>query len=228
MKMQQLHLCSALSALIAAALHGGSQLIRAAEGTDKQGYQNGNQGSGPIHQAAVLKIRPPRLLSRHNFVRFLNQSGNKPKGNTHHHGKLMHRHMQSLQGAHQRFQSIGQRNGRSGVSQQKGAADQHQNPHNHKRSPLYTAGGDYNSQNLKQDLPFPVEKQVQNAGKYQDHGKGLHSPDNGLPGNLRNPNGCQQQKQQKAIANPAFCAEQRNDIGQQCQQLRSGIQPVNR
>ena len=49
-----LHPGAALAAVVAAALHGHRQLVGPAEGTDKQRYQNGQQGLGPLQAIAGL------------------------------------------------------------------------------------------------------------------------------------------------------------------------------
>ena len=94
--LQHMELGSALAAVVAAALHGRGQLVGPPEGADEQRHQNGNQGLGLLDQAATLKVRAPGLLGRHDLVRLLDQRGNEPQGDGHHHGQLMDRHMEPL------------------------------------------------------------------------------------------------------------------------------------
>lgn len=47
---------AALSAVVAAALHGNGKLVGPAEGRNEQGYQQGHQGFGLLEQVAGIEV----------------------------------------------------------------------------------------------------------------------------------------------------------------------------
>ena len=73
---------------------------------------------------AALKVRAPGLLGGHDLVRLLDQGGDEPQGDGHHHGQLMDRHMDLFHPAQQPLQPVGEADGAGGVGHQERAHDQ--------------------------------------------------------------------------------------------------------
>jgi hypothetical protein len=95
--MQHLHLGASLSAVIAATFHRHGKIIGTAKRAHKEGNQHRNQRLNPLHKATRLHIGAARLLRGHDFIRFFQQSRNKPQRNRHHHGNFMHLYMKHLE-----------------------------------------------------------------------------------------------------------------------------------
>ena len=224
--MQNLQLGSALAALVAAALHGCRQLIRPAKGADEQGHQNGDQGFGPLNQTAGLKVRTPGLLGGHDLIRLLNEGGNEPQGNAHHHGQLVHRQAQLLQGPQQRLQAVGEGNGRRGIGQQEGAGNQHDDPGGHKNCRPDPLPGDGDAPKPGQHMVAAGVKQIQHRRQNHNDHNGLHAPQNGLGPNPGQSHRHHQKRQHQAVAHPAASHKQGHNIQYRHQELRPRVQPM--
>ena len=70
---------AALSAVVAAALHGNGKLVGPAEGRNEQGYQQGHQGFGLLEQVAGIEVGAAGLLSGHDLIRLSMRVGMKRK-----------------------------------------------------------------------------------------------------------------------------------------------------
>ena len=70
-------LCPSLSAVVAAALHGRSQLIRPTEGRGEQRNDYGDQRLGALGQTSRGEVGAPRLLGGHDLVRLLHDGGDE-------------------------------------------------------------------------------------------------------------------------------------------------------
>ena len=57
------------------------------------------------------EIGASRSLGVDDFLGFVDEGGNKAQCNAHHHAQLMDGHLDNLQRPHERFQTVGQRNG---------------------------------------------------------------------------------------------------------------------
>ena len=44
----------------------------------------------------AFKVRATGFLGGHDLIRLLDQRGDEPQGNAHHHGQLMHRHLDNF------------------------------------------------------------------------------------------------------------------------------------
>ena len=139
----------------------------------------------------------------------------------------MHRDTNFFQGTHQGFQSVRKRNGRSGIGQQEGAGNQHQDSGYHENGAFYTVHGNHNAPPLYQHPAFPGKEQVQHTGKHQNHNQGFHAAQNGFQRDGGSANDARQENKHHAIGNPALREKKGNDINHHDNQLRPGIQPVN-
>ena len=106
--------------MVAAAFHGHGKLVRTAERADEQGDQHRHQCLDAVHELAVIQHCAAGFLGVHDLFGLINQQRDKPQGDRHHHGKLMHRQVQLGKGFQQRFNGIRQHNGAGGVGQQAG------------------------------------------------------------------------------------------------------------
>ena len=176
MVVELLHFRPTLAALIAPALHGRGQLVGPAEGTDEQGHQNGHQGPGPLEDIAGFKVRAPGLLGGHDLVRLLNQRGDEPQGNGHHHGQLMDGQAQLFQRRQQTLQPVRQGDGAGGIGQQEGAHDEHHNAQDHVDGGAQTLLGDMAQQPACSQRRAAGEKQVHNGREGHDDVNGLQAP----------------------------------------------------
>ena len=95
--LQLAHTGAADVAAVKAALHGGSQLVRAAERRDKQRNENRNHRLGTLNEVAGVKIGAARLLRGDDLLGFLDEGRDKTQCDRHHHGQLVHRYMQLLE-----------------------------------------------------------------------------------------------------------------------------------
>ena len=117
--------------MVAAALHGRGQLVGPAEGADEQRHQNRHQGLCLLHQIAAFKIRTPGLLGGHDLVRLLNEGGDEPQGDGHHHSQLVHRHMEAFEPAHELLQRIRQPDRAGGIGQKERAHNEQHDADDH-------------------------------------------------------------------------------------------------
>ena len=221
-----MELGTALAAVVAAALHGRGQLVRPAKGADKQRYQNGNQRLGLLEQASAFKVRAAGLLRRYDLVRFLDQRGNEPQGNGHHHGQLMHRHMDFFQGIQQGFQTIRQSDGAGGIGHQEGSHHQQHDADHHEQSIFNALYGD------PQDSPFPKvmgirrKKNIQHTGEHNNDHQWLQTPHQRLQSHMGDLyTGCQR-GDHHSIANQPLSAEEGDDIQRYQQDFGAGVQLV--
>jgi len=145
---------------------------RPAEGGDKQRHQNRHQGLGPPENISGLKIRAPGLLGGHDLIRLLDESGDKPQGNGHHHAQLMDGRLDLLQKAQQRLQSVRQGDGAGGIGQQEGPHYEHHNAQQHLHRRNQALPGDVPQQPHIAHGRALGKKQVHNGceNNYDDNG----------------------------------------------------------
>ena len=87
---------------------------------------------GIVILCLALCVAVSRVSFRgHDLIRFLDEGGDKAQGDGHHHGQLMHRQAQLLQGPQQVLQGIGETDGAGGVGQKEGAHDQEHDAQHH-------------------------------------------------------------------------------------------------
>ena len=158
--------------MVAAALHGGGQLVCPAEGADEQRHQDGEQGLGPAGKTARLKIGAPGLLGTHDLVRLLDERGDEPEGDAHHHGQLMDGEAQLFQRRHQPLQPVGELKGGGGIGQQERAAHQQHDPQHHQHRPAQALLRDAEDPPLGDHPPGEVEE-VQKGREGDDENQWL-------------------------------------------------------
>ena len=78
------------------------KLVRTAERADEQGDQHRHQCLDAVHELAVNPALRRGLSGRHDLFGLIDQQRDKPQGDRHHHGKLMHRQVQLGKGFQQR------------------------------------------------------------------------------------------------------------------------------
>ena len=136
--------------------------------------------------------------------------------------------MNDPQRIQQRLQTIGQRDGRSGIGQQEGTGDQHQDPQGHENGPEQTLLGDLQTPNQVHKHRITAGKeQVQYRSKQQNHHQRLHAGEQRLQRNPGNGNAQHQKQEHHTVRDPGGCQEQRNDVHNQHYQLSAGIQLVD-
>ena len=70
-----------------------------------------HQGFYPVGHLAGVQLGTAGLLGVHNFVRLLNEGGDEPQGNAHHHRQLVHREVQFAQGLEQLLDGVREHDG---------------------------------------------------------------------------------------------------------------------
>ena len=145
--------------------------------------EDGDEGPGPLHQAAGFQVGPPRLLGGHNFIRLLDEGGDKAQGDGHHHGKLVDREVKALEGIHQPLDTVGEGDGGGGVGEEGGSGDEADDAHRHKDSGVDSLPGDFDNPPLPQDLSIHKEH-IQHRGEDDDGNHRLQAFENHHQGNL--------------------------------------------
>ena len=110
--------------MVAAALHGHGQLVRAAEGRDEQRDQHRHQRLDALGESAIVDHGTTGFLGVHDLLGLFDQSRDEPQRNGHHHGQLMHREMNFRQRAQQILNRVRQHDGAGGVGQKARTCDQ--------------------------------------------------------------------------------------------------------
>ena len=131
--LQLLHPGSAFSPSVASGFHGHGQLLRSSEGRDEQRHQKRNQAFGLLDDIGGLEVRASCHLRLHDLIRLIHEGRNEPKGDAHHHGQLMGRHADLLEGFQQAFNPVCQLNGRRGQSQNGCAHDEEHQSEGHEQ-----------------------------------------------------------------------------------------------
>ena len=152
--------------MVAAAFHGHGKLVRTAERADEQGDQHRHQCLDAVHELAVIQHCAAGFLGVHDLFGLIDQQRDKPQGDRHHHGKLMHRQVQLGKGFQQRLNGIRQHNGAGGVGQQAGAGDQCHNAHRHQHRIAHTLAVDVDKAKVYQRFALAGdEEQVEYRGE---------------------------------------------------------------
>ena len=225
-QLHLLHPGAALAAVVAAAFHRQRQLIRPAERRNEQRNENGQQRLGPLHHAAAFQVCAPCLLSGHDLVRLLDEGGDKPQRDGHHHGQLVHRQLDLLKGRQQPLYAVGEGDGRGGIGQQRGARDEAQNSDRHEYRRLDALPGDL------EELPLPQrvaggKEQVQHRRKDDDGHHRLHGFPDHRKGNTADKIGREAEQHAQQQAPHVIRHKQHHDVEDGKQDLDAGVHFVN-
>ena len=219
---------AALAAVVAAALHGGGQLVGPAEGADEQRHQNGHQGPGPAQQGAAFKVGAPGLLGGDDLVRLLDEGGDEAQGDGHHHSQLVDGETELFQGPQQALQGVGEADGAGGVGQEEGAGDQHDDAQHHGHGGADALRRDVAAQPGGAKGGAGGEKEIHHGGEQHDD---VHRPQ--APGQRaqRHPGKGHrhgQGQEHDAVGQGAGGVEQGHDVQHHAHQLDAGVQPVQK
>ena len=219
---------AALAPVVAAALHGHGQFVRPAESRDEQGDEDGHQRVHPLLEGARIQHGAPGFLGVHDLLGLLNEGGDEPQGNGHHHGQFMHREVELGQGPQQLLDGVGEADGAGGVGEQAGARNEGHHPHRHQHRIAHPFRVDPQKSQLQQGLAGAGdEKEIQQGGEQHDGQDGLEALENQLEGDLaqavQHPQHQDVQHQSQRVGGH----EQDDDIGHGEQQFQAGVQPVD-
>ena len=219
-----MELGAALAAVVAAALHSRRQLVRPTEGADKQGHQNGHQRLGLLEDVPTVEVGATGLLRGHDLVRFLDQRGDEPQGNGHHHGQLVNGDMDLFQGVQQGFQSIRQADGAGGIGHQECPHHQQHDADDHEQRVFNTLHGDPEDAPLPEVVGVRGEEHIENACERDDEHQRLQAPHQRPQAHMGHLHAHGQRYRHDSVAHPALGAEQRNDVQRHQQDFRPGVQ----
>jgi len=206
--------------MVAAALHGHGQLIGTAERRDKQRDQDRHQCLDALGEGAAVQHGTAGLLGVHDLFGFLNQSRDKPQGNRHHHGQLMHRKVQLSQRAQQALDGIGQHNGAGRVGQKAGACNEGADAHSQQNGVLDALGIDVQHPEMHQRLPLPCDEEKVQHGGEEDYGHdGLQAFQNHPAGDAGDAVKQRQKADRERQPQRVRCDKQHNDVGDGGNQL---------
>ena len=93
--------------MVAAALHGHGQLVGPAERRDEERNEDGHQGLDALGEVTGIQHGAAGLLGVHDLFRFLDEGGDEPQRDGHHHSQLMHREVHLGQRAQQVLDGVG-------------------------------------------------------------------------------------------------------------------------
>ena len=226
---QHLQAGAAITAAVAAALHGHGQLIGAAEGRDEQRDEHRHQRLDPVQHLAGVQLGTAGFLGIHDLVGLLDQGGDEPQGNAHHHGQLVHREVQPAQRLEQLLDGIRQHNGAGGIGQQAGARDQCHHAHRHQDGIAQALGVDVQHPEVHQRLALARNKEeVEHRGKEDDGQNGLQALGDELEGDLRHAvHGHKEHKGQRQ-AQRVGRGKQQDDVDDGQHQLHAGVELMHK
>jgi len=131
--LQLLHSGSAFSPSVASSFHGHGQLLRSSEGRDEQRHQKRNQAFGLLDDIGGLEVCTSCHLRLHDLIRLIHEGRNEPKGDAHHHGQLVGRHADLLEGFQQAFNAVCELDGRCGQRQNRCTHDKEHQSEGHEQ-----------------------------------------------------------------------------------------------
>ena len=221
-----LHLRPAVSPVVAPCLHRHCQVIGSAEGGDEQRHEQRNHGLDLVDEVPGLKVRTSCHLCLHDLVRLLHEDRDEPEGDGHHHGDLVHRNVDLLQGAEHALQRIGQLVRGRGQRHQGRGDDKEDQAHCH-------LDGEEEALPRNRELPERDEsparrqEQVEQHGDEKQHHDGLHAAQNVAHGNPGEQDADRKEHTAEDVSRHGIDDEQDDDVGEGSKELDPGVQPVH-
>ena len=213
--------------MVAAAFHRHRQFVGAAEGRDEQRDQDGDQRADALGEFAVIQLGAAGFLGVHDLFGLVDQRRDKAQRNGHHHRELMHREVQFLQRAQQRFDRIGQHDGAGRVGQKAGARDERDDAGGHKHGVVDAFAVDAQHPELPQRFAFARDKeQVEHGREHDQRHDGLEAFEDQLERDLRNAVKQHEHGQRQRDAQRVGGDKQHDDVGDDADQLEARVAAV--
>ena len=166
---ERLHLRAALTAVVAAGLHRHREVVRTAEGTDEERYQDRHHRLRALEQISALEVGATGLLGLHDLIRFLDEDRDETECDRHHHRDFMHRYAELFEHAETLLEAVRElvRRGRQG--HERGAEHEEDEARAHHERDVETLAGDFQNPELHEHLTRGQEEVEAHGNQKQDH-----------------------------------------------------------
>ena len=223
--MQRFHLRSVITAVVTSGFHGHGKVIGTAERRNKQRYKKWYHVFCLLDQVSVFKIRTSGDLCLHDLIGLLQKDRNKTKGNGHHHGDFMNRHMDLIQRAEKSLQTVCQMI-RCGGQCHNGRSDHKVNKTDcHSSSKNKTFLRNLDDSETPQYFTWRQDN-IEHNGDQKDHHNGLQTFEHEFHRNFGNCDHGHQKYRCHRISKKRMEQEHGNQKSQSSQEFGPGIQSV--
>lgn len=166
---KRLHLRTTLAAVVAAGLHRHREVVRAAEGTDEERYQDRHHRLCALEQIPALEVGAAGLLCLHNLIRFLDEDRDKTECDRHHHRDFVNRYADLFQDTESLLQTVGELVRRGRQCHERGAEHEKDETCTHHECDVETLTGDLQNPELHEHLAWSQEEVEAHGDQEQNH-----------------------------------------------------------